>query len=777
MTPELQAFIDHFSNEDQLRSAIEGLLSKREEFSGVRNLHGKDECGKDLVFYAPAGLGRPKLNACVVKLSKITGSASDPTSGARNVLIQCNQALDTPVTNTQGQEEWVSHVYVMCPNELSATAMQSVSGEFRGKPSQIEFVCGHDLLQVFRQSWPGFIFFQPDLLSAHLESLGKELEADTNIHRLAMAHGLSALTHRRNIYVEPALFQERGKLSRGARLIQPPELAEIASSTEMKLLRTSIDGLVTSLQVLDYLPPGYSRKRARARESLQWWHDRLGTEWSNAVSEATNEAYKRREPPPATVRIPGKIVDEFLNSEGYQFVAKIYTELDREIDDANASVAPNTDMQAALSSHSFANYGSLLHATTVCFPSIQFARTGQIEWSPEEIFSENRNILVTGAPGFGKTSFCRNHFLADLERFKTGRSLILPLYFIAHSIPISEGSSFEDVFVRNEVAAKLAADSTLAARVYLDGLDEVRSAETRDLILKTARNACIGENSRYRCVATARDHVGGYWTNWLVRVRLSPMSQERLKDLVTAWLDGDGILISRFYSELKNSESLLPVLGVPLLATLTVLVFKGLHRLPENKLRLYQMFIDLLLGGWNLAKGLQRVSLYSSTVKLLVITRLAGTMHAQKTKECTDSQISSSLKQVAPALLPDMQTVVGELVEDGLLLPTGRLGYAFPHLSFQEYLAAKDAIDPARLEERRVVQSYLAGDDWYKEVAGFLVSMTTNPLRMRTWIVDLAKPFASPNTLSDSETRAGCLLAKLSDAFPECRPIATTPPA
>ena len=106
MTPELQAFIDYFADEEELRSAIEGLLCKRDDCQGARNLHGKDEHGKDLIFYAPAGLGGLRLNACVVKLGEITGSASDPKSGAHNVLIQCNQALDTPVLNTQGHEEW-----------------------------------------------------------------------------------------------------------------------------------------------------------------------------------------------------------------------------------------------------------------------------------------------------------------------------------------------------------------------------------------------------------------------------------------------------------------------------------------------------------------------------------------------------------------------------------------------------------------------------------------------------------------------------------------------
>ncbi len=400
---------------------------------------------------------------------------------------------------------------------------------------------------------------------------------------------------------------------------------------------------------------------------------------------------------------------------------------------------------------------------------MQFSAADSLEWSPEEILGFTRNVLITGAPGFGKSSFCRNHFLADLNNFRTGQSKILPLYFAAHSIDVIASNTFEDVFIRPEVSARLAGDASFGIRIYLDGLDEVRSKKLRDDILRIAKEACTKEKTRFQCVATAREHIGGYWTSWLTRVRLSPMSQGKLRDLVTAWLDGNAEIISQFYAELSDSETLLPVLSVPLLATLTVLLFKTLRRLPENKLRLYQMFIDLLLGGWNLAKGLKRSSIFSSTVKTVVLTRLAGLMHARKMKECTNLEIVSTLRQVASALVPEVQNVVAEFVEDGLLLPTGRSSYTFPHLSFQEYLAARDALDPSRQEERKIVQSFLSGDDWYKEVATFLVSMTTNPAGMRGWIIDLAKPFATPHALSDSEKRAGYLLAKLTETFPDCK--------
>src|SRR5262249_27389129 len=123
----------------------------------------------------------------------------------------------------------------------------------------------------------------------------------------------------------------------------------------------------------------------------------------------------------------------------------------------------------------------------------------------------------------------------------------------------------------------------------------------------------------------------------------------------------------------------------------------------------------------------------------------------------------------APALVSQAESVIAELVEDGLLLPTGRLTYTFPHLSFQEYLAAKDAIDPSRDAEKRLLRKYLSGDNWYREVATFLVSMTTHPLRMRGWIVELSKRFAAPGRVSDGQKRAGYLIGKLSEAFPESK--------
>src|SRR5580692_12888186 len=95
MADDLRRFVETFRTEDDLRKHAATLLSKMPRNQGVQITHGSQEYGKDVVFYSPDGFGDFLLNACVVKLGKITGSAED-NQGARNVFNQVEQALDTP---------------------------------------------------------------------------------------------------------------------------------------------------------------------------------------------------------------------------------------------------------------------------------------------------------------------------------------------------------------------------------------------------------------------------------------------------------------------------------------------------------------------------------------------------------------------------------------------------------------------------------------------------------------------------------------------------------
>ena len=92
-----------FTSEELLRQALAGLLTKMPGVYGIQLLHGAAECGKDLIFYTQGALEEEMACACVVKNARISGCVDD-NLGARNVLTQVEQALDTPFLNGSGVE-------------------------------------------------------------------------------------------------------------------------------------------------------------------------------------------------------------------------------------------------------------------------------------------------------------------------------------------------------------------------------------------------------------------------------------------------------------------------------------------------------------------------------------------------------------------------------------------------------------------------------------------------------------------------------------------------
>ena len=95
-----------FESEAVLQQAIAGLLARMPDIGGVQILQGTQETGKDIVFETTGPLGEPLPCSCVVKNGRITGSV-DRSGGARTVLQQVEQSLDSPYIDGLGREVWV----------------------------------------------------------------------------------------------------------------------------------------------------------------------------------------------------------------------------------------------------------------------------------------------------------------------------------------------------------------------------------------------------------------------------------------------------------------------------------------------------------------------------------------------------------------------------------------------------------------------------------------------------------------------------------------------
>jgi len=160
---ELASFASSFASEAQLTDAIAELL-RRMGREGVQILHGQQEYGKDVIFYAPGGFQERRLYACVIKNIKLSGRM-DSDSGTRTVFHQAETAFDTPITTAKGHTEHVEGVYVITPHECSQVAIAAIREKLKERSGQVTFLCGAALFDLFVLHWPDFVLFDSGTLT------------------------------------------------------------------------------------------------------------------------------------------------------------------------------------------------------------------------------------------------------------------------------------------------------------------------------------------------------------------------------------------------------------------------------------------------------------------------------------------------------------------------------------------------------------------------------------------------------------------------------------
>jgi hypothetical protein len=343
-------------------------------------------------------------------------------------------------------------------------------------------------------------------------------------------------------------------------------------------------------------------------------------------------------------------------------------------------------------------------------------------------------VLITAPAGYGKTSFCKWNALNDAERYASGESDVIPVYIPLHRFAQSVPTSFNEAFLSDPHLASLIEhsrserDKDVRIRVYLDGLDEIPREKQTSVLLLLRRG--IRRAKRMQVLLTARDHVTGECLAWLPRINIERLDSQRIKVLVSQLLNHDEGRIQEFFHQLDAVPSLQHLMSVPLLATLVVALFAGMTKLPEGRIELYRIFIDLLCGGWDLAKGLQRDSAYLSSDKQRVLTRLASRLQHSRAREASASMLREVIKETAMAHLGTWEGFVGDMIQDGLLVREAG-AYIFSHLSFQEYLCARDLADPGTPDPHQVLRAYMRGDESWHEVVTFYLAMSHKPANIR----------------------------------------------
>lgn len=172
----------------------------------------------------------------------------------------------------------------------------------------------------------------------------------------------------------------------------------------------------------------------------------------------------------------------------------------------------------------------------------------------------------------------------------------------------------------------------------------------------------------------------------------------------------------------------------PLMLTVIALIHRDRVKLPDRRAELYQEAVEVLLGKWDEARGVQESLILNEGVfdvsdRRLVLQHLALTMHEQNIKEIDLDPLRNILAQQlgdAVSNPRERDAAVARFLHviqerTGLLIARAEGTYAFSHLTFQEYLAALSIAGRDDYVEYTLRHTH---DEWWREVilleAGYL---------------------------------------------------------
>ncbi|MBP0019675.1 MAG: NACHT domain-containing protein [Cyanobacteria bacterium SBLK] len=244
----------------------------------------------------------------------------------------------------------------------------------------------------------------------------------------------------------------------------------------------------------------------------------------------------------------------------------------------------------------------------------------------------------------------------------------------------------------------------------LDGFDEIAPSSrdtVRNWILElqiAAQNCPIVLTSR----SLTTEHLGSLGDEWL-SWSVEPFDESRIVDYIQRWyqhtpllVDGDReIDAHKLAQEWRNDPTIEPLTGNPLLLSTLLMVHHLDGRLPSGRSKLYERYVEGMLGLWDDRRKVTATSIQlSPEQKRKILQGLALSMHLQETDQLDEEEILSLIAKLLDEMkieLPIREVVDTLRERSGLIVGPGI--YSFVHKSVAEYLVAETIVQGDRRDE------------------------------------------------------------------------------
>jgi len=334
-----------------------------------------------------------------------------------------------------------------------------------------------------------------------------------------------------------------------------------------------------------------------------------------------------------------------------------------------------------------------------------------------EVVEKNKNLMVVGKPGSGKTTYLQRvvtecnagklqahliPFLIRLRDFvKDGREVAYALK--PYLEKRWELSNAEILFKQGR------------ALVLLDGLDEVTGEDGKKIA--EAIKWFADHYPQVQVIVTCRTQSFTGETNWkslnFQFVEVADFNEPQVRSFSEHWFktlmrdESAGLARAGKFLEQLFLESNKPIQELaitPILLSLTCLVYDHNGKFYSKRSNLYEEGLELLLGKWDESREIERDEIYRDLPverKLELLSYLAVKKFEQTQYVLFEqTEIEGYITEFLEIKQRDSRAVLRAMEsQHGLLIERAQKVWSFSHLTFQEYLVAKYVVDNRATQE------------------------------------------------------------------------------